>query len=293
MPPTAKRVRTNAGRVFPIISMKRLLVLRYLLLATSVPLQTFGETYSDWATRQQLTEAERAPQQALATDGTPNAWKYVLAVDPKTPLPASPFSPLIATTGGSQYFAVQFTRSRATEGVQYGLSASDDLRTWRDVEAALEKVQDLPDGMQVVRVMTLLPLGNTESQYYRPSVRLNSRAVPLLTGPPVSVAWATIPPSGAEILLDNQAGPLAGLQVIVPAGAYSNSLPVQISYRPILENPLPDKITPVTPLITIENGGEYSQEPMSVQVPIQITTNEFANGLLVRSEDGRIRRLAD
>lgn len=238
-----------------------------------------------------LTETDRAPERALTPDGTPNVWKYVLAIDPRTPLASSPFSPRVMSYGGERYFSVQFIRQAATEGVQYGLSASVDLQSWREVESALEKVLDLEGGMQMVRLTALHALGNAERQFYRPSVRLNSRAIPVLTGPPVPVWTGTIPSTGGEVRLDGQAGPLAGMQLTIPEGAYSNSVPVQISYQPILEYPLSDKITPVTPLITIDNGGAYSDQPMTVRVPIQITTNEFAMGFLCDPQTGQFEGL--
>ncbi|GEM_PF-1759024 len=271
--------------------MKRFTLFACSVLVSGTFLPIFGETYDEWATRQSLTATERPPQLVLTSDGIPNVWKYVLAADPKMPAPNSPLLPVLTTNAGASYFGIQFTRNRAAEGVQYGLSASDDLRTWRDIEAVLERVQDQNDEKQTVRLASVHSVGDTKTQYYRSFIRLNSRAVTLLTGPRVLVSTRLIPSRGGEVVLDNSAGPLSGMTLTIPDGAYSNTTQVLISYRPILENPLSSKIAPATPLITIENGGEYSEEPMSVRVPLQVTTNEFAMGFLYDTKTGQFEGL--
>lgn len=75
---------------------------------------------------------------------------------------------------------------------------------------------------------------------------------------------------GDRIFVDLEGDPIDGLEIAIPPGAYQESINFTISHQPITSHSGNEYFDPVTPLITIENGGEYSDEIMTVKIPVTI-----------------------
>lgn len=66
-----------------------------------------------------------------------------------------------------------------------------------------------------------------------------------------------------------------GLVLDVPTGAYASSKNVTISYADITSHDFGANFTPVTPLIRIENGGDFAAKPMRLRIPLPDMAGRF------------------
>lgn len=71
-----------------------------------------------------------------------------------------------------------------------------------------------------------------------------------------------------------------GMTIHVPAGAYPAKADFKISTRPYTGE-VSKSLTPLTPLIHVENGGGFAEETMTVTVPIKLPDGMFAMGFFV------------
>ncbi|MBS1538423.1 MAG: hypothetical protein JST20_11830 [Bacteroidetes bacterium] len=81
---------------------------------------------------------------------------------------------------------------------------------------------------------------------------------------------------GGTILINNVNSEVNGLQISIPDSAYTDSRNYQISTSKITKHGYGNDIKILTPLITISNGGGYSEKPMTVRIPVKIPTGQFA-----------------
>jgi hypothetical protein len=98
----------------------------------------------------------------------------------------------------------------------------------------------------------------------------------ITTGPGTVVGSGVVEPSGGIVTVQDPAGPLDGLELSVPAGAYPGAHQVNISYAPVLGHTFGEHFNPVTPLISVENGGQYADELMTMRIPVDIPADHFA-----------------
>lgn len=108
----------------------------------------------------------------------------------------------------------------------------------------------------------------------------------LSVGDAVVVAAATIGESGGTITVGDAGGPLAGLDLQVPSGAYGTARDFVVSYRPISGHSYDDRINPISPLISVENGGDYADDIMSLKVPVDVPDGQFAMGFFYDEDTG-------
>ena len=110
----------------------------------------------------------------------------------------------------------------------------------------------------------------------------------ITTGDSITVSTTEVPTDGAMISIDKPGDPLNGFVLDVASGSYASSTPFTISYAPITAQTFGDVITPISPLITVDNGGEFSQEPMYVRVPVQVPDGYLAMGFFYDDRTGNI-----
>jgi hypothetical protein len=104
------------------------------------------------------------------------------------------------------------------------------------------------------------------------------------TQTPVTVATGTIGATGGVVSVTEPGNPLTGLELNIPANAYSDTRQVKISYAPIEKHTFGKNFNPITPLITIENCGGYSNELISIKVPVKIPSGTFAMAFFYNNE---------
>ena len=91
-----------------------------------------------------------------------------------------------------------------------------------------------------------------------------------LGGEKILLQDTAVDSGGATLKIDQPADPLNGLEITVPGGSYSRQTSFDISYRPITGHSGNPHIDPVSPLIAIENGGEYADKVLTVKIPLKI-----------------------
>ena len=97
---------------------------------------------------------------------------------------------------------------------------------------------------------------------------------------------------GDTITISESSSPLSGMTVVVPADSYEYPRNFIISYAPIKKHTFGEDFNPATPLITINNGGEYSDELMQVTIPVEIPSDYFAMGFYYNSTNGKLEGMA-
>lgn len=108
----------------------------------------------------------------------------------------------------------------------------------------------------------------------------------LTLGSSTAVASENIASDGGSITVSS--GSLDGFAIDVPEGAYTNSTHFNISTRPINGHKFGSLFTPITPLITINNGGAFANESVTVTIPIDISDDEFAMGFYYDQKSGQL-----
>lgn len=107
-------------------------------------------------------------------------------------------------------------------------------------------------------------------------------------GEEVDLGSQTVETSGGTVDVDDPGDPLDGLQIEVPPDAYGESRQFDISYAPITGHDFDDNFDPVTPLITVENGGGYADDFMYVTIPVDVPEGSFAMAFYFDAATGKL-----
>ncbi len=110
----------------------------------------------------------------------------------------------------------------------------------------------------------------------------------LVFGPSAEIASAVIPSSGGEIEVADSNTALDGLTITVPDGAYAQDTEFSISMAEIQSHKFGELFNPVTPLISIDNGHGFAEEPMIVTIPIEKAEDEFAMAFYYDQSTGEL-----
>ncbi len=95
-------------------------------------------------------------------------------------------------------------------------------------------------------------------------------------------------PQGGTLTLSKAGSTLDGMTLAVPAGAYEANTTFEIKETEIRSQSFGDLFTPVTPLITIDNGHGFAEVPMRLTIPIKKSDDEFAMGFYYDREAGTL-----
>jgi len=98
----------------------------------------------------------------------------------------------------------------------------------------------------------------------------------ITTGAKVDAVTQTLTTAGGMISVTKPGDPLDGFVMDVPANSYTASSNFKVSYAPITNQTFGSDINPITPLITIDNGGVKSTELLYVRIPAKIPADQFA-----------------
>jgi len=96
---------------------------------------------------------------------------------------------------------------------------------------------------------------------------------------------------GGTVVVSNSESKINGLTITVPANGYGETRNFSISSAPIKNHSLGTNFNPISPMISIKNGGGYSEGPMTIKIPIQKATDEFAVGFFYNEITGEIEIL--
>lgn len=101
-----------------------------------------------------------------------------------------------------------------------------------------------------------------------PQTPRDDSLVTLDLGVTKTVASQTVPSSGGDIIVDAPDDSLDGLEISVLDGSYDDPTDFTVSSTPIIGFSGNPHFNPVTPLITVQNGGEYSTRAMALKIPV-------------------------
>jgi|LGVF01.2.fsa_nt_gb hypothetical protein len=105
-------------------------------------------------------------------------------------------------------------------------------------------------------------------------------------------ATGNIPTTGGIITVFDSESDIVGLSLSIPANAYSDEIEVEISTTSVEDVNLANEINPITPIINIDNGHEYSDEAMTLTIPIDIDiTTEYAMAFFYYEEDDSLEAI--
>ncbi len=113
--------------------------------------------------------------------------------------------------------------------------------------------------------------------------------ISLELGQSVDISTVSIPSGGGTVEVDRPGDMLDGLSIDIPGGAYSDARTYTIAYRPITGIRNGDSVfKPLTPLITISNGGGFAEEAITLTIPCTVPDGEFPMAFLYDPASGRI-----
>ncbi len=124
-----------------------------------------------------------------------------------------------------------------------------------------------------------------------PPVNNTSSSGAISTGEVIQETSKNIGTEGGTVEVTNSDSPINGLKITVPQKGYNETRNFTISYAPITSHTLGENFKPISPMISIKNGGDYSEMPMSIKVPIKKEIDEFAVGILYDEITGKIEVL--
>jgi len=110
----------------------------------------------------------------------------------------------------------------------------------------------------------------------------------LATGQETPLTSETVAASGGSVTVSKPGDPLDGLEIQVPSGAYPVPKQFDVSSRPVDGHTFGEYFTPASPLISIDNAGEYSEEFMTVTIPVEVPQDHFAMAFYYDKESGSL-----
>ncbi|HEY3272352.1 MAG TPA: hypothetical protein VGJ92_01245 [Methanocella sp.] len=81
--------------------------------------------------------------------------------------------------------------------------------------------------------------------------------------------------AGGTVTVNNQSSPINGLTITVPQGAYSSPVTFTVSDAPVTGHTFGKNFNPASPLITVDNGGSYANDYVSLKIPVNASPDDF------------------
>jgi hypothetical protein len=105
-----------------------------------------------------------------------------------------------------------------------------------------------------------------------------ARTGDIKTSDKVDTVSQAISATGGIVTVSKAGDPLDGFVLDVPANSYASNLTFKVSYAPITNQTFGIDITPISPMISVDNGGTFSNNLMYVRVPVKVPDGYFAMG---------------
>lgn len=104
----------------------------------------------------------------------------------------------------------------------------------------------------------------------------------------IGLAEKTMTTQGGSITVDKPGHELDGLTLTIPDGAYENDQKISLSASPIKSTRLGSDVEVISPLISIDNGHDFSKQPLSLTIPITLAVDEFAMAFYYDQKSGEL-----
>ncbi len=108
-------------------------------------------------------------------------------------------------------------------------------------------------------------------------------------GAPVDAGRHRVPVSGTEVEVDE--GPLTGLRLEFPPGAYDRAVALELSSREITGHTYGSILDPASPLVTVNNAEQVSAGAVAVTLPVEVPDGSLAMAFLHDDTTGELEGL--
>ena len=108
------------------------------------------------------------------------------------------------------------------------------------------------------------------------------------TGSSVDLTTQVIGSSGGKIVISKPGDKLNGLELTVPANAFTTSKSFKISYADIKSHQFGANFNPISPVISVTYEGGYASKGMTLKIPITLPKGHFAMGFFYDETAGTI-----
>lgn len=110
----------------------------------------------------------------------------------------------------------------------------------------------------------------------------------LRTGAFEELGSSSIGSAGGSVEVNKPGHAMNGLRITVPASALSQTEQFRISSAPVLGHTFGEKFRPVTPVISIENGGSESSRMIRVRIPLTVPASTPVTAWYYDPENGTL-----
>jgi len=196
---------------------------------------------------------------------------------------AADFSPANLSTRDGTFTVVSVAELRKHLTVLDALRALKMAVGKLAVDLALDVNGDGKVTSADARLILQLAVGNTPEPV-SPTTSTSSPSQLIVTGTSTKIASQTIAVGGGTMTINKPNDPLNGLTIEIPPGAYQTPVEFTISESPILQVNMAYQVKAASSLITIENGGGYASDLITVKIPVKAPADQFAMGFIYDPE---------
>ena len=97
----------------------------------------------------------------------------------------------------------------------------------------------------------------------------------IVTGESAQVLQGNLGSEGGTVAVTQSDAALNGLELTVPSGAYSSGIQISVHEAQIESHDFGADFDPVSPLIRVDNGGEFAGIPMTLHIPLPDLQGRF------------------
>ena len=105
---------------------------------------------------------------------------------------------------------------------------------------------------------------------------------------PIEIANTSIGINGGTIKVTKPNTPVDGLKIVIPANSFSTVQNFKVSYAEIKSHQLGQYFNPISPMFSIACDGGYSNELISITIPIKIPEGHFPMGFYFDETTGKL-----
>lgn len=108
------------------------------------------------------------------------------------------------------------------------------------------------------------------------------------TGQKVEISSTPISSTGGTIKVSKPGTPVDGVEIVIPPGAYATTQTIDIAYSEIKSHLLGAYFNPVSPLINVRCDGGYSNDLMTITIPVNIPDGHIPIGFYLDRSTGKL-----
>jgi len=90
---------------------------------------------------------------------------------------------------------------------------------------------------------------------------------------------------GGSVTVSDDTSLIDGLKVTIPSNTYNMPLDFVVKTQPIIKHNFGANFNPITPIIEINNGHDFANKVMEVEIPISLSAGKIAMGFYYNEED--------